>query len=57
VKSAVVKGNAHFTGACPVKFMPMRSEAHFTGIAPADGTGVKFFAEKEHGVFNRGTLI
>ena len=27
------------TGACPVKFMSMRSEANFTGVAPKDSTG------------------
>jgi hypothetical protein len=27
------------TGACPVKFMSMRSEANFTGVGPEDRTG------------------
>jgi len=34
------RGEAYSSGACPVKFMPMRSEAHFTGIGPEDRTGV-----------------
>jgi len=38
-----------------VKFTAVKGNAHFTGVAPADGTGIKFFAEKELSEFNRGT--
>jgi hypothetical protein len=36
---------------CPVKFTIVKSNAHFTGVAPEDGTGVKFFEEKERSDF------
>jgi len=28
----LMRSEAYFTGACPVKFMLMRSEAYFTGV-------------------------
>jgi len=45
--ASLVKSGSYFTGACPVKFMLMRSVADLTGVAPrgkpglkpADGTG------------------
>jgi len=53
VKFMSMKSEAHFTGACPVKFTTVTAKftplnaliystgAYFTGVAPADGTGVK----------------